>query len=201
MYVECKTKDKQTKKINQSKNTSIKCVGQQNGEIKPKKKKGSSVIMFSSVEYVPPSWVPKQFFCKKEDISPTVLPVASRQQERQLLWKAFCVVLLCNRLLAVRGAADTRVVAAAVVGGWLGGGAVEGHRHFMRQTHMVGSGPHTLWTLKGSVPSRKTSWWSSKGREGGLLFPAELKGWDAVLWVLDSSLPLGITGTLELKFR
>lgn len=74
--------------------------------------------MFSSVEYVPPSWVPKQFFSKEEDISPTVLSVVSRQQEWQLLWKAFCVVLLCNRLLAVRGAADTRVVAAVGEGGW-----------------------------------------------------------------------------------
>lgn len=69
--------------------------------------------MFSSVEYVPPSWVPKQFFAKKEDISPSVLPVVSRQQEWKLLWITlllFCVVLLRNRLLAVRGAADTRVV-------------------------------------------------------------------------------------------
>lgn len=29
------------------------------------KQKGNSVIMFSTVEYVPPSWVPMQFFAKK----------------------------------------------------------------------------------------------------------------------------------------
>lgn len=89
--------------------------------------------MFSSVEYVPPSWVSKQFFSQKEDISPTVLPVVSRQQEWQLLWKAFCVVLLCNRLLAVRGAADTRVVVAVGEGG--GGGSGRSQALYEADTH------------------------------------------------------------------
>lgn len=42
---------------------------------------GNRVIMYSTVECVPPSWVPGQFFAKKRNISPTVLPLVSRQQE------------------------------------------------------------------------------------------------------------------------
>lgn len=66
MYVECKKK-KTTAKETTKQNMFMKCVGPQNIEIKQKKKKETdkSVIMFSTVECVPPSWVPEQFFAKK----------------------------------------------------------------------------------------------------------------------------------------
>lgn len=82
MYVECKKTKKNPKKKTNPKNMLMKCVEPQN--IKRKKKRnetGNSVIMFSTLESVPPSWVPEKFFAKKWNISPTVLPVVSRQQE------------------------------------------------------------------------------------------------------------------------
>lgn len=66
MYVECKKKTNNKKTTKQ--NMFMKCVGPKNIEIKQRKKKtetDKSVIMFSTVECVPLSWVPEQFFAKK----------------------------------------------------------------------------------------------------------------------------------------
>lgn len=155
---------------------------------------GNSVIMFSTVEYVPPSWVLKQFMLRRGTlVRLSSLWLVGNKNDNYCESLLIYVVLLSGCWQCVM----------LLIPGRCGGsrGAVDDCRHFLRQPHMVGLGLHTLWTLVGSVPSRKTSWWSSKGWDGGLLMPAELKGWDAVLWALHSSLPLGMAGTLELKFR